>query len=137
MIAKEQRLREEGIEPPTAGTGIQRSTTELFPRQQSTSTLLPHALSNQTQKHTPYHSLQQLSAAFSQQALLSTNHLEARTKCWVGATARTCTFERGGLEDKPIRQDRSPVKEEVVVSVGVFETRWSCVVVVVGSVDGM
>ena len=25
-------LREEGIEPPTAGSGIQRSTTELFPR---------------------------------------------------------------------------------------------------------
>lgn len=28
---KAQKLREEGIEPPTAGTGIQRSTTELFP----------------------------------------------------------------------------------------------------------
>lgn len=27
-------MREEGIEPPTAGTGIQRSTTELFPRHQ-------------------------------------------------------------------------------------------------------
>ena len=24
-------LREEGIEPPTAGSGIQRSTAELFP----------------------------------------------------------------------------------------------------------
>ena len=29
-------LREEGIEPPTAGSGIQRSTTELFPQQQFT-----------------------------------------------------------------------------------------------------
>lgn len=26
-------MREEGIEPPTAGSGIQRSTTELFPQQ--------------------------------------------------------------------------------------------------------
>jgi hypothetical protein len=32
---KEQRMREEGIEPPTAGSGIQRSTTELFPRHQN------------------------------------------------------------------------------------------------------
>ena len=27
-----EKLREEGIEPPTAGSGIQRSTTELFPQ---------------------------------------------------------------------------------------------------------
>ena len=26
-----KKVREEGIEPTTAGTGIQRSTTELFP----------------------------------------------------------------------------------------------------------
>lgn len=26
-----KKMREEGIEPPTAGSGIQRSTTELFP----------------------------------------------------------------------------------------------------------
>ena len=29
---KNVKLREEGIEPPTAGSGIQRSTTELFPQ---------------------------------------------------------------------------------------------------------
>ncbi len=28
---RKKKLREEGIEPPTAGSGIQRSTTELFP----------------------------------------------------------------------------------------------------------
>lgn len=27
-----EKMREEGIEPPAAGSGIQRSTTELFPQ---------------------------------------------------------------------------------------------------------
>ena len=37
-----QKLREEGIEPPTAGSGIQRSTTELFPRVNLRPAASPH-----------------------------------------------------------------------------------------------
>jgi hypothetical protein len=55
--AKErQKLREEGIEPPTAGTGIQRSTTELFPHANNyyhTNTNTQHTHTNmQTHIHT-------------------------------------------------------------------------------------
>lgn len=34
-------MREEGIEPPTAGSGIQRSTTELFPHCDTQQTIPP------------------------------------------------------------------------------------------------
>jgi hypothetical protein len=46
-----QKLREEGIEPPTAGTGIQRSTTELFPHANNYS----HTTHNTQHTHTNIH----------------------------------------------------------------------------------
>ena len=51
---KKQKMREEGIEPTTAGTGIQRSTTELFPHTDRHTPSQPntHTRQQQTLPHT-------------------------------------------------------------------------------------
>ena len=59
------KMREEGIEPPTAGSGIQRSTTELFPHFHSkfaktttTYNTAHDAPTNTQQQHNTLHSPQ-------------------------------------------------------------------------------
>ena len=66
-----QKMREEGIEPPTAGSGIQRSTTELFPHHITFNSHSPtqsnthYAQTTRHARHAPHRFVASLSLSLS------------------------------------------------------------------------